>query len=210
MTRVSFSERIRERLLQYRIKRDFKVTPEPDGAEEPTELDQRFVVQFHRATHHHYDLRLEGDGVLASWAVPKGPTLDPDARRLAIRTEDHPLDYADFEGVIPSGEYGGGDVIVWDRGTYTLGGGHQELASAIDSGEIRFRLHGEKLSGRFLMLRRDRRGPRERWLLLHMDDSTAVRGWDPGDFPLSVKSGRTNDEVFEDPDDLWSRSSDSR
>ena len=203
---MALRDRIRQRLRWYRATRDFRATPEPDGVEEPSDLDHRFVVQHHRSLHPHYDLRLEHDGVLASWAVPKGPTLDPDARRLAVRTEDHPLDYVDFEGVIPEGEYGAGPVLVWDRGTFRLGGGHESLAEAIVEGAVRVNLRGEKLRGRFLLLRRDQPGPRERWLLLHADDDHAVRGWDPDDHPRSVKSGRTTDEVDDDPDDYWTRS----
>ena len=103
----------------------------------------------------HYDLRLELDGTLASWAVPKGPTLDPKARVLAVQVEDHPLEYYDFEGVIPAGEYGGGDVIVWDWGTWEPAGRRKDPAAAIQAGELHFDLHGEKLAGRFVLVRRD-------------------------------------------------------
>jgi bifunctional non-homologous end joining protein LigD len=163
------------------------------------------VVQRHRARRLHYDLRLEVDGVLVSWAVPKGPTLDPSARHLAVHVEDHPLDYFDFEGVIPVGEYGGGDVIVWDWGTWTPSG-TDAPASAIAAGDLHFDLVGEKLQGRFVLVRRDeRRGGngKEQWLLLHKGDEHGVPGWDPEDHPRSVKSGRTNEEVAAAPADTW-------
>ncbi len=144
-----------ERLATYQRKRDFSVTSEPSGAEVATEpaAENRFVVQRHRASRLHYDLRLEGGGVLLSWAVPKGPTLDPDVRRMAVHVEDHPLDYFDFEGVIPAGEYGGGDVIVWDWGTWQLSNGDDPIA-AVEAGNLRFDLFGEKLVGHFALVRR--------------------------------------------------------
>ena len=186
-------------LEEYRRKRDFGATPEPA----PGELVQRsgrFTIQRHRATALHYDVRLEIDGVLVSWAVPKGPTLDPTARRLAMRTEDHPIEYFDFEGVIPRAQYGAGDVIVWDWGTYEPEAETPDPSVALRSGEIKFELHGEKLRGRFTIIRTDNRGRgddgRERWLLLHKRDADAVAGWDAEDHPRSVKTGRTNDEVL--------------
>jgi bifunctional non-homologous end joining protein LigD len=191
-----------ERLGTYRTKRRFDVTPEPAGTAAPAPDGNRFVVQRHRARRLHYDLRLEVAGVLASWAVPKGPTLDPDARRMAVHVEDHPLDYFDFEGVIPEGEYGGGDVIVWDWGTWASGDGEDPLA-AIEAGSLHFDLHGEKLRGRFVLVRRSRDG-KEQWLLLHKHDDDAVSGWDPEQHPRSVKSGRTNDEVKTAPAASWS------
>lgn len=205
---MALAERIRERLRWYQRERTFRRTPEPEGGEAPSEDGQRFVVQHHASRHPHYDLRFEADGVLVSWAVPRGPTLDPDARRLAIRTEDHPLSYIDFEGVIPEGEYGAGAVTLWDHGTFVLGGGHRHLSDAIEQGTLRVRLQGHKIRGRFVLLRRDDRGPRERWLLIHADDAAAVRGWDAADHPRSVTSGRTSEEIQADPDDYWTSSRD--
>jgi len=164
----------------------------------------RFVVQRHRASSLHYDLRLEIDGVLISWAVPRGPTLDPAQRRLAVRVEDHPLEYFDFEGVIPRRQYGAGDAIVWDWGTYQGDLSTPDPAAGIDAGEFKFRLDGEKLSGNFVLIRTAGFGPRrntgpgplrQKWLLIHRRDETAVDGWDAEEHPESVKTGRTNDEV---------------
>ena len=141
-------------LETYRRKRDFARTPEPAGAvAEPGGGERRFVVQRHRARRLHYDLRLEIDGVLVSWAVPKGPTLDPTARRLAVHVEDHPLEYFDFEGVIPAGEYGGGDVIVWDWGTWEPRDRPTTRSRPSRAGELHVDLHGEKLRGRFVLVR---------------------------------------------------------
>jgi bifunctional non-homologous end joining protein LigD len=195
-------------LEPYRTKRRFDTTPEPPGAAPLAGKGTggRFVVQRHRARRLHYDFRLEVDGVLASWAVPKGPTLDPKVRRQAIRTEDHPIEYFEFEGVIPRGEYGGGDVIVWDWGHWTPAGG-DDPTRALAEGELHFDLTGERLRGRFVLVRTDRSGHRpgakEQWLLLHKHDDFAVEGWDPEAFPDSVKSGRTNDEVAAAPDARW-------
>jgi bifunctional non-homologous end joining protein LigD len=159
-------------------------------------------VQRHRARRLHYDFRLEVGGVLASWAVPKGPSLDPKARQMAVHVEDHPLEYAGFEGVIPKGQYGGGDVIVWDRGTWQPA--TDDPVAAIERGELHFDLHGEKLAGRFALVRRNRdTGGKEQWLLVHKNDEHARPGWDPEEHPRSVVSGRTNDEVAAAPDALW-------
>jgi bifunctional non-homologous end joining protein LigD len=155
----------------------------------------RFVVQRHRARRLHYDLRLELGGVLVSWAVPNGPTLDPKARHLAVRVDDHALGYYDFEGVIPKGQAGGGDVIVWDWGTWAPAK-TDDPAAAIEEGELHFDLYGEKLAGRFVLIRRDRdRRGREQWLLVHKNDEHARPDWNPENLPRSVKTGRTNDEV---------------
>ncbi|MGN6131439.1 MAG: DNA polymerase ligase N-terminal domain-containing protein [Nocardioidaceae bacterium] len=165
-------------------------------------MERRFVVQRHRATSDHYDFRLEVGEVLVSWAVPKGPTLDPARRRSAFRVEDHPMEYFSFEGVIPSGQYGAGDVIVWDTGTWEPHG-TDDPAAALEKGELHFDLHGEKLRGRFAIVRRGEAGEREQWLLVHKRDAEAVEGWRPEDHPRSVLSGRTNEEVRADPERLW-------
>jgi bifunctional non-homologous end joining protein LigD len=162
---------------------------------------RRFVVQRHRARRLHYDLRFEIDGVLVSWAVPRGPTLDPRAKRTAVHVDDHPLEYFDFEGVIPRGEYGAGDVIVWDVGTWEPHG-TADPAAAVAAGELHAEVHGHKLRGRLVLVRRGR-GEREQWLLVHKRDEHAVDGWDPEEHPRSVLSGRTNDEVKAAPERMW-------
>ncbi|HEX4255650.1 MAG TPA: DNA polymerase ligase N-terminal domain-containing protein [Streptosporangiaceae bacterium] len=214
----SAHEPAKQRLASYERKRDFGKTPEPSGrgggkksgAAKPP-AGPRFVVQRHRARRLHYDLRFEIDGVLASWAVPKGPTLDPDVKHAAIHVEDHPIEYIDFEGVIPSGQYGGGDVIVWDTGTWDLHAA-DDAAEAVREGELHADVYGEKLKGRFILIRTGGRGGtgdgrgepgQEQWLLFHKHDEYAVKGWDPEDHPKSVLSGRTNDEVKADPDRMW-------
>ncbi|HEY2313821.1 MAG TPA: DNA polymerase ligase N-terminal domain-containing protein, partial [Streptosporangiaceae bacterium] len=193
-----------ELLAPYQAKRDFARTPEPAG-ETPRAADGplRFVVQRHRARRRHYDLRFEMNGVLASWAVPNGPTLDPAAKRLAVHVEDHPIEYIDFEGVIPEGEYGGGDVIVWDAGTWEP---HEtdDPVAAVAAGELHADVTGHKLKGRLILVQRGRsREDSNQWLLMHKHDDYAVEGWDAEDHPLSVLSGRTNDQVKADPDRIW-------
>jgi bifunctional non-homologous end joining protein LigD len=192
-------------LETYRSMRDFERTPEPAGGPSaPGTGARRFVVQRHRARRLHYDVRFEIDGVLVSWAVPRGPTLDPKARRLAVHVEDHPLEYADFEGVIPAKQYGGGDVIVWDRGTwepYTS----DDPAAEVAAGQLHAELHGSRLRGHFVLVRSGDAGDhgKEQWLMLHKKDEHAVEGWDAEDYPTSVVSGLTNDEVKADPARLW-------
>jgi bifunctional non-homologous end joining protein LigD len=192
-------------LAPYQRKRDFKRTPEPSGSapERRPAGAPRFVVQRHRARRLHYDLRFEINGVLVSWAVPKGPTLDPAVKRIAVHVEDHPIEYLDFEGVIPGGEYGAGDVIVWDRGTWEPHA-TDDPARAVAEGELHADMYGEKLRGRLVLVRsgNDRDGQNQ-WLLLHKRDDDAVAGWDPEDHPRSVLSGRTNDEVKADPERMW-------
>jgi bifunctional non-homologous end joining protein LigD len=199
-------------LEEYVRKRDFARTPEPAGA--PGSGTGRFVVQRHRATRLHYDFRLEIDGVLVSWAVPRGPTLDPGQRRMAVHVEDHPIEYFDFEGVIPKGQYGAGDVIVWDWGTFEPEAETADPKRAVDDGELKVVLHGQKLRGRFTIVRTSRRPGRapsrafeddeaEQWLLIKKRDPDAVAGWDAEDHPQSVRTGRTNDEVRDNRDALW-------
>jgi bifunctional non-homologous end joining protein LigD len=202
------STRHADRLKSYRDKRDFRRTPEPDGKRgsataPPPGATGRFVVQRHRASSLHYDFRLEVDGALASWAVPRGPSLDPGLRRLAVQVEDHPLGYADFEGTIPGGQYGAGDVIVWDRGTYEADPSTPDPARAVGDGELKFVLHGEKLVGGFVLIRtagygrsrKTRESDRTKWLLIHRRDDTAIQGWDAADHPASVVTGRSNEQV---------------
>src|SRR3954453_1467499 len=205
-------------LEEYGRKRDFAKTPEPppaapDASAPSLGVARRFVVQRHRATRLHYDFRLEIDGVLVSWAVPKGPTLDPDIRRMAVHVEDHPIEYFDFEGVIPAKQYGAGDVIVWDWGTWEPEAETPEPGRAIADGELKFVLHGQKVRGRFTIVRTSRRpgsaattafeDDSEQWLLIKKRETDAVAGWDPEDHPQSVKTGRTNDEVKANRDAIW-------
>jgi DNA ligase D-like protein (predicted 3'-phosphoesterase) len=181
-------------LRTYRDKRDPDRSPEPRGARRRKGGQPRFVIQKHDASSLHYDFRLEVGGVLKSWAVPKGPSTDPREKRLAVQVEDHPLDYADFEGVIPEGEYGAGTVIVWDTGTYR-NLGDEPIEEAIDHGHATFWLEGRKLTGGYALTRIGR-GERERWLLVKMDDEDADRRRDPvSSQPQSVLSGRTNEEL---------------
>lgn len=171
-----------------------------DASEQDRDLP-RFVVQRHRATGDHYDLRFEVDGALVSWAVPKGPTLDPTRRRTAFHVGDHPMEYFHFEGVIPKGSYGAGDVVVWDTGTWRPR--EADPRAAVEAGELHADVYGQKLRGRFALVRRGEKGEREQWLLVHKRDEFAVEGWEPDDHPRSVLTGRTNDEVLADSDRLW-------
>ncbi|HLW38584.1 MAG TPA: DNA polymerase ligase N-terminal domain-containing protein [Candidatus Eremiobacteraceae bacterium] len=182
-------------LRRYAEKRDFSRTPEPAGKKVARGRSLRFVVQKHHASRLHYDFRLEADGVLKSWAVPKGPSLNPADRRLAMQVEDHPFDYRDFEGVIPKGNYGAGEVIVWDRGTYKLAEG-TDPAAEIARGKIKFILNGKKLTGMFTLVRmRPRDGSENAWLMVKDKDAGADPKWDPEDHDESVKSGRTLDDI---------------
>lgn len=187
-------------LESYGERQGLRSTPELSSITKEPIARPAFVVQKHQASTLHYDFRLEVDGVLKSWAIPRGPSSDPRQKRLAIPTEDHPLDYAGFEGVIPEGSYGAGVVLVWDMGTYRnmkLNGhnGEISMADAIKSGHATFWLEGEKLKGGYALTRVDRDG-KERWLLVKMDDDKAGADSDPVyASPESVVSGRTIEEI---------------
>src|SRR6266566_423225 len=197
-------------LEEYRRKRDFQRTPEPAGqpklARKPA-APLSFVVQKHAATRLHYDFRLELDGVLKSWAIPKGPSLDPGEKRLAVHVEDHPLDYGGFEGVIPEGQYGGGTVLLWDRGSWTPEG--DDPAEAYRKGALKFRLDGKKLHGHWALVRMGGKAANERhenWLLIKERDAEAAP--DSGkalvdDNPLSVATGRSMEAIASDRDRVW-------
>jgi len=183
------------KLTRYQEKRDFKRTAEPAGNDKVVASDAlRFVIQKHAASHLHFDLRLEFDGIFRSWAVPKGPSLDPKIRRLAMEVEDHPLDYGDFEGTIPKGEYGGGTVMLWDRGYWAPEPGFAEIGKALGAGELKFVLEGQRLHGSWVLVRTkaDARG-RASWILIKHGDDAAVTGEEvgPSDQDRSVASGRT-------------------
>jgi bifunctional non-homologous end joining protein LigD len=173
-------------LAEYNRKRRFDVTPEPRGGRRRPAVSRRaFVVQKHRAGHLHYDFRLEHEGVMLSWAIPKGPSLDPSVRRLAMMTEPHPIEYNEFEGVIPEGEYGGGTVMIWDRGTWEPE--VPDVGKALAKGDLKFRLHGRKLKGSWVLVRmRDRQ-----WLLIKHRDAAASSADLTVTRPLSVVSRRT-------------------
>ncbi len=162
-------------LKEYQEKRRFTETPEPVADEKPQSGQEPiFVVQKHEASHLHWDFRLEADGVLKSWAVPKGPSMNPNDKRLAVQVEDHPLDYAEFEGTIPEGNYGAGTVEIWDNGTYTYIEKYRDIEAAIDHGVLEFKLHGRKLKGLFTLVRTNMDGKDKNWLLLKKEDMYAV------------------------------------
>jgi bifunctional non-homologous end joining protein LigD len=193
----------------YQRKRDFRKTPEPSGAARPQAkagAALSFVIQKHAARRLHYDFRLELDGVLKSWAIPKGPSLDPHEKRLAVEVEDHPLDYGGFEGIIPQGQYGGGTVLLWDRGTWEPVEPNPQKSLA--DGMIKFALHGAKLHGHWMLVRLKRR-PRDKtdnWLLIKERDEAAIPGSGSAvvdELAESVASHRTIDDIAADPDRVW-------
>src|SRR5205085_6658253 len=190
-------------LEEYKRKRHFEATPEPPPKVEK-KSGHRFVVQKHRASHLHYDFRLEMDGVLKSWAVPKGPSLDPADKRLAMQVEDHPVSYFNFEGTIPEGNYGAGTVMVWDTGTWEPLGDPAEM---LKKGDLKFRLQGKKLKGEFVLakMRSSRPGSKgTEWLLIKKKDEFAKPGFDDGanldKFDYSVLTNRSLDEIAGDQD----------
>lgn len=186
-------------LREYRKKRRFDVTPEPSGSKRPRRRRAKglaFVVQKHRATALHYDFRLEWDGMMLSWAVPKGPSYDPKVKRLAMQTEDHPIEYNEFEGIIPEGEYGGGTVMIWDRGTWTPES--KDVAAALRKGELKFSLDGEKLRGGWVLVRTPRAGARSSWLLIKHRDEWATTEDVAEIAPRSVVSKRLLCEIARD------------
>src|SRR5215472_4341359 len=184
-------------LEEYKRKRSFDHTPEP-----PPKLERkpgfRFVVQKHRASHLHYDFRLEMEGVLKSWAIPKGPSLDPADKRLDMQVEDHPVSYFHFEGIIPEGNYGAGTVMVWDTGTWEPLGDPSEL---LRKGDLKFRLHGSKLNGEFVLARMRSRRPGSKgteWLLIKKRDEAARPGFDIDKLDYSVLTDRSLKEIASD------------
>ena len=191
-----------DKLAKYRSMRDFTRTAEPSGARARKHAGKSFVIQKHAARRLHYDFRLELDGVLLSWSVPKGPSLSPAEKRLAVRVEDHPLDYADFEGIIPHGQYGGGTVEVWDRGTWQPEGDPHE---GVRKGRLTFTLDGDKLHGRWHLIRtRGGDGKHDSWLLFKGRDDAANENVDiVAKRPESVITGRSIDEIAHDADRVW-------
>ena len=190
------------KLKDYRKKRDFEITAEPQGGCEVQPSSGKplaYVIQKHQASHLHYDFRLEWDGVLLSWAVPKGPSLDPAVKRLAMQVEDHPVEYGDFEGAIPEGEYGGGTVMVWDRGTWT-----REVAdvkAALEKGDLKFTLNGAKLKGSSVLVRTrgfGGGGQRSSWLLIkHRDRFASIKDITLEE-PRSALTGRLLADIARD------------
>jgi bifunctional non-homologous end joining protein LigD len=185
-------------LAEYNAKRDFTKTREPAGKVPRTRTKAlHFVIQKHAASHLHYDLRLELDGVMKSWAVPKGPSLDPSVKRLAMEVEDHPISYNSFEGTIPEGEYGGGTVMLWDRGTYEAedGGGADSLREGHERGDLKVVFHGKRMHGSWVLVRMRRPG-RPQWLFIKHDDEHATAKKDITVVnDTSVTTGRTMEQI---------------
>ena len=194
------------KLTEYRRKRDFSRTREPEGGSRAKSSRLAYVIQKHDASRLHFDLRLELDGVMKSWAVPKGPSLDPSVKRLAVHVEDHPIEYNEFEGTIPEGEYGGGTVMVWDRGTYTSAVATDDPEAALREGyrkgDLKFVLRGKRLEGSWVLVRTRgwgaAKGRKNQWLLIKHRDDAAEAGTDPvAEHQTSAKTGRTMEEIAE-------------
>jgi bifunctional non-homologous end joining protein LigD len=183
-------------LEKYNVKRNFHKTSEPAGVYKHAMLKTGleagvYVIHKHKARSLHYDLRLEWEGTLKSWAIPKGPSLDPAQKRLAVEVEDHPLEYASFEGVIPEGEYGAGQVIVWDRGTFSAAPGHGAVGEMLEKGSLKVVIRGEKLKGGFALVKTAWKGAKRNWLLIKEKDDDARPGSDiTAEQPRSLISGR--------------------
>jgi bifunctional non-homologous end joining protein LigD len=192
-------------LKKYKQMRDFGETPEPSGRTKKLAKGPIFVIQKHQASHLHYDFRLEMEGVLKSWSVPKGPSYDPTVRRLAMMTEDHPYDYAAFEGVIPAGNYGAGNVIIWDQGRWEFIEPGDDPVAALNSGKLTFRMYGKKMFGEWALVKirgKSRSSKGNEWLLLKHRDEFANDQVDVTKVaPRSVVSNRTVDEVS--PENVW-------
>jgi len=202
MTEKTRTRKAPKRLAEYRKKRDFTRTAEPRGGRRQRAAKLAYVIQKHAASHLHFDLRLELDGVMKSWAVPKGPSLDPAVKRLAMQVEDHPIEYNAFEGTIPKGEYGGGTVMIWDRGTYEYGGddaldGEAGLREGYRRGDFKFVLHGKRLKGSWVLVRTRRGDPkRAQWLLIKHRDEFAEPGTEVvEEYQTSAATGRTMDAI---------------
>src|SRR3954454_15709982 len=207
----------RAQLTEHRRKRDFKKTAEPSGDESPPPKPAgrlRFVIQKHAASHLHFDLRLELDGVMKSWAVPKGPSLDPSVKRLAMQVEDHPIDYNTFEGTTPQAEYGGGTVMLWDRGTYSADAAtsadddEEMIRDGLRRGDLKITFHGERLHGSFALIRmkfsRDgSSSAKPQWLLIKHRDEFATEDDVVADNMTSVDTGRTMDEIATGKSRSW-------
>ena len=200
--RVSFRDEVASvstaPLAAYNAKRDFSRTGEPAGkVPKKNGKALHFVIQKHAASHLHFDFRLELDGVMKSWAVPKGPSLDPSVKRLAMEVEDHPISYNTFEGTIPQGEYGGGTVMLWDRGTYDAedGGGAESLREGYQRGDLKITLHGKRLEGSWVLVRMKRPG-RPQWLLIKHEDDGSDQSRDiVAEVETSVTTGRSMEEI---------------
>jgi len=204
------ARRSRETLLEeYRRKRDFSRTAEPRGGKVRTTRKLAYIIQKHAARNLHYDLRLELDGVMKSWAVPKGPSLDPSVKRLAMQVEDHPIEYNAFEGTIPKGEYGGGTVMLWDRGTYEYGGDDPDpiegLRHGYEKGDFKFVLHGKRLRGSWVLVRIRRGAPsKPQWLLIkHRDEFADTEADVTEEYQTSVASRRTMEAIAEGKRRVW-------